>query len=451
MPDNTPNTNPNTFPDPATNNAEVAKKLAAQDIMGQSTVADPAGPAGQALDALAAEVQKKSETPPVNEPPPGQTPEEKAKAEAEAKAKAESDAKVAAEREENLKKADTLFKDAPQLAPNASPKSSEAFAEIKIRAAREISAKDAELEKLRKDKAELEQKLKTQAPLTPEVVKELEDHRTWRAKLDVDADPKFKEFDKQITQATDFIYFQLKKSPAVSDSIIEQIKKLGGPDKTDFTKLWAAVNDPALQRIVESKIADIEAVKFNKQQAIDAAKANVQQYMQERQQAFAKSVTAHRDNTVNEYNQMAGALEWFKPKTVADNADAAAKKAVEDHNSFVEDTKKQIQAALHDDSPQMRAIMLVGMAQLFNLQREHAALKSEKEGLASQVAELTDKLDRIKKASVNRLRESGAAPGAAAEVAKKPADAFNIPATQALDNIARQVMETQRQAANTGR
>src|ERR1700675_3531167 len=104
---------PTGFADPAKNNAEVAQKLAAQDIMATPTNAsDITGDSGDALDNLAAQVTEKVEPAPAVTPV--QTPEEKSAAEklaADAAAKAAADA-------EHAKRADVLFKDAPQLAPN---------------------------------------------------------------------------------------------------------------------------------------------------------------------------------------------------------------------------------------------------------------------------------------------------------------------------------------------
>jgi hypothetical protein len=405
---------------------------------------DPAGDAGDALDALAAQVKPKDDAAPPVEPkdttPAAPTPEEKAAAEAAA-AKAAEDA-------EHAKRAETLFKDSPTLAPNASVKSSEAFSAVKVQAAREIAAREAELEKIRKENAELQEKLKNTAP--PEALKELSEHREWRARLDIEADPKFKEFDKQIAQTHEFIYAQLKKNPAVSDDLIAQIKKIGGPDKTDFSKLWPLTNDPALQRLVESKVADIEMTKFNKQQAIESAKQNVQQYMAQRQEQYAKSVTQHRDVTQQTYDNLAGKLEWFKPETVKAGADAAEKARVEDYNKFITETQGQLKEALNDDSPQMRAVMLTGMAQLFYLQRKHDQTLAEKTGLEKQVAELSEKLDRFKKASLNRIKEGGAAPGAEAKIEKKEGQ-LNVHTGDALDTLAKQVMEERQRVANTGR
>src|SRR6185369_5758814 len=241
--------------DATAHNAEVARKLAEQDAAGRTTTAAPADLAdsSSALDKLAEAQAKEKENPPEDAAPevtpttPEVTPEEKAKAD-EAAAKAAADLKADQER------AEAFFKDAPKLPPNASPKSSEAFNSIKIRAAKDISERDAEIEKLRKEIAERDEKLKN--PLPPETEKEIKELREWRAKLDVDADPKFKEFDKGIEQTREFIYSQLLQNPNINPSLIDAIKKHGGPEMVKWDKIFDGLKDPTLQRIIESKIAD---------------------------------------------------------------------------------------------------------------------------------------------------------------------------------------------------
>jgi hypothetical protein len=433
------------FPNAAKNNADVAAKLAAQDISGKSTSPVDNLEVGSALDALAkqAEEDAKKKAEGIVEPA-AKSAEELAK-EAEVKAAAD---KEAAELAEQAKKADELFKNDPQLPANASPKSGEAFSAIKIKAAKEIAARESELEKLRADKAQLEERLKNQAP--PEALKELEDHRQWRAKLDIEADPKFKSFDKEIAGTHEFIYAQLKKSPVVTDEVIAEIKKYGGPENVAMEKIFSAVKDPTLQRIVENKISDIEQIKYNKVQAVEAAKKNVSEYIAERQKASEASITGHNVATEKHFSGLVGAMPWYSEKTAPEKATEAEKKEVSEHNAFVVETKKQLSAAMKDDSPEMRAIMLAGMGQLFHLQTVHknseAAHAAKEAKLEQNLKEVTEKYDKLRNGSVTRLRESNAPKDGKTEVAK-PADQFHMTAGESLDNLRKQVTEERERAA----
>jgi hypothetical protein len=442
------------FVNPEKHNADVAQTLLKQDLV--NTPAET-GIAGDALDKLAADASKKagSELPPGAHAPPEPTAEElaaTAQAEADAKEKAaaadpkaaeaqkkaEDIAKAKSESENAAREsADKLFKDSPGLPPGSSPKASEAFSSIKIKAAQEISARESELEKLRKEKSELEEKLKN--PIPPELESELKEHRTWRAKLDVDFDPKFKTFDKTVSDAQDFIYSQLSKSPVITPAILAEIKQYGGPENVNLGKLFDAIKDPTMQRLVESKVADIEMAKFQKEQAVKLAKDNVQQYVAERQKQFESSKNSHTTATQQRLEPMVKSLDWFAEKPVDPKADEPARKAAEDHNAFVKQTKEQLDAALKDDSAEMRAILLVGMAQLFQLQRTHSETKSRLDTAEKSLKEVTEKWEKIKSSSTSRLRESAAPSGGTASV--KPKDSFTTHATDALDAIAKQVME----------
>jgi hypothetical protein len=431
------------FVDPATHNAEVAAKLAAQDMSGRSTAPTDSKTledAGSALDKLAALVPDPNK-------PVEPTPEEKAAAEtaaAESAKAAEVAAKEKAEREEAAKKADEYFKDSPTLPAGASPKSSEAFATIKVKAAQELSARDAKIEELSKKLEEVVKAGPGPEQLAKE--KELEELRQWRAKLDVDFDPKFKQYDEKVSQAHEFVYAQLRKSPAINDKIIEEIKKYGGPEHVNLSKIFEAVKDPVIQRMVEAKVGEIELQKDEKERALKATKDNLQGYLRERQETFAKATTQHTEATQNELNRYLGALDWFKEKTADAKADAAAKAEAEEHNKFLTEMKGQLSYAMQDDSPQMRATLLTGMVQLFNIQRQHKTTVDKLTALEKEHTELKTKWEAAKKAGVSRLRESGASSTPSIPAAK-PAS-LTAPAGDALDALARQITEQRAAKAN---
>lgn len=445
------------FPDPIKNNAEVAEKLKQQDINGLSTAPTELKSADTALDALveakkkekeeadaaaAAEPDKKDE---VVETPPAKTEAELA---AEKTAQDEAAAKAAA----HTKRADEIFKDTPTLPPNASPKSTEAFATIKIKAAQEITAREAEIDKLKKEVEDL--KIKASKPLTPEVEKEIEELRHFRTRIDLEADPKFKGYDKTASNAREFIYAQLKKSDVITDDIIAEIKKHGGPDKVNMNKIFEAVKDPMMQRMVETKLAEIETAHYEKQNAITAAKSDVGKYLEEREKSVGEAAKAHNADTQKVFESLrtgSDALKWLAEQKADDKADEATKKSVQAHNEFVKVTKDQLASALADDSPEMRAILLAGFAQLLQTQRVHAVDKAKLatidadhkkvvDGHLAKIKELEGKLAKIKGASISRLETSGAV-GGAKTTEVKAGEIDTRPTTQALDDLARDIRE----------
>jgi hypothetical protein len=440
-----------TPPNAAAANADIANQLAEQDINGHSTAPDPAGDAGTALDALAKQVTEAHEaaTGPTG---PAEPPLVTAAAGATgptgpAESGATGPTAGATGPDENqLSKAQDIFKDSPSLPTGASPKSSEAFAAVKLRAAQEIAAREAQLEKIREELKAAKEAAGQPSPEQQAKEKELEEHRAWRAKIDVEFDPKFKEFDKTVESSREFIYAQLRKSPVVTEEVIAQIKKFGGPDATNMTELFKAMGDPTVQRVIESKISDILMQKYAKEQAMTAAKTNLSDYLQQRETEAKGLATSHVTHTKAALDTMLQKLAWFAEKKIEAGAPEADRKQAESHNQFVSELKGQLDAALADDSPQMRAILLTGMAQLFHTQRAQEGLKAELASTKAELETVKAKWNKIVNSSRSRLSESGAASGGNPPPPPK-SNQFTTPAADALDAIAKQVMEERERKA----
>jgi hypothetical protein len=80
------------------------------------------------------------------------------------------------------------------------------------------------------------------------------------------------------------------------------------------------------------------------------------------------------------------------------------------------------------------------MAQLFNLQRQHASMKASLEAAVKERDSLTEKLAKIKASATTRLRE-GSAPAEGVRQPAKPAIGVKTRTEDAVDALARQVME----------
>lgn len=416
--------------DIATNNETVKQKLESQSTNDTTGNADEFASVAKGLDDLMAAAKKEVEDAPAPKPPEV-TPRPSAGDEA-AKKKAEEDAAAAAKKSEEdaakKKQADDYFKDQPQLPQGASPKSHEAFAAIKIKAAQDLSAKEKEIEALKKQLSEQNEKLKN--PVPQEVLEELKQHREFRAKIDVEADPKFKEFDKKVEGARKFIYSRMKTNPLITDEVIKAIEQAGGPDQINLQKFFEPLNDPTLQRIVESKVADIWQTQSEKEEAIAAAKTNISDYMKQREADAAKQATSFFEQTKAELVPLLEGEDFLKRKP---DTEAGAK----EHNEVVDAYAKDINDALNDNSPLMRAVLIQGTVRLFHERKIHAATVKELDASKKQVEELTAKIEAMKKSSTTRLREGGAAPGAQAPEPKK--DEFNTRAGDALDSIAKEI------------
>lgn len=437
---------------------DLAKKVLDQDRSLYAPTLPSSLEGGAALDALAATKSQENEEAAEAARKQAEADEAKAKADAEAAAAAaanpEAAAAAAAKAKEEAAAAEKArlaaippdrFADV-QLPPGTRGRSAEAFASIKLRAAQEISDISKKAEELEKRLKEAE--AKAQNPVPPELEKELAELRSFRAKLDVESDPKWKEFDAQANKTADFIYSQLKQhGSVVDDKTIEEIKKLGGPLGVNMKKILDAIGDPTTERIVLAKMADLAQNKFEKDQAVQAAKGNADEYLKQRSEEANKSATQHTDATRNEMVSLTQKLDWLLPRAPKPDATEDQKKAIAEHNKWLEETNQQLAAALSDDSPQMRAILLTGMAQLFYTQRSHTIFKAEQAakvaGLEKQLAEATDTLERYKRASTTRLREI--VPASQIPAQKQEVNP-NLTAAESLDKLRDQVMAA-RQAA----
>lgn len=428
----------------AKQNEETLLKQQAQDISGQPVGGPDNLDGASSLDALRDKLveQKKSEAEdpeavvadgklaPVSAPAPvAQTPQEieaaRVAAEAAAQKKAEDDAIAA--------RADEIFKDAPGLAPNASERSGAAFKAVKLQAARDISRLEAEKAEVAKKLAEAEAKL--QNPIPPEVDQELKALREFRAKLDLEADPKFKVFDQEISEANEFIYAQLRKSPVVTDEVIADIKKLGGPENVNMEKILSAVQDPLIRRLVEGKQAELAIIAHNKSKAIESNKGNISKYIEDREKEWQQASTEHNTRTKQNIESLAAKIEWLNAKPVDAKADEPTKKAIEAHNQYATAMRKELELAMSDDSPEMRATLLIGMVNLFRLQSSYENLQKTFNDQKTELEATKESLAKLKNASVSRLRNSSAPTTPTVDPKKANTPNFNESAAEAMDRM----------------
>src|SRR6185503_8432341 len=114
--------------------------------------------------------------------------------------------------------------DAITLPPYSKPKTNESFDKLKTLARERVAAAEQERDALKKERDELAAKLGNGIPV--ELESELKELRSFRSKLDVEADPEFKTFDKTIADNTESIYARLK-ADGFTDEHIAKIKALG--------------------------------------------------------------------------------------------------------------------------------------------------------------------------------------------------------------------------------
>lgn len=389
----------------------------------------------------------------------GQTEEEKAAA-AAAKAKEDDDAAAAAaaaagegtpvveKKDDDTKPGEDVF-DGVKLPDTVTTTSAQAFDKVKTTAREEIAKRNAEIAALTTKVNELEGKVKTALP--EEAKAEFESLRQFRAKIDVETDPEFKKHDERVASASEFVYAQMKRA-GIDDTTIEDIKKLGGPHKVKLEKIFDVMGDPQAERLINSKVADIEEEVFNKDQSIAKAKENIGEYLKQKQDQLTSGITQHREVTKAQLDDILPKLEFMKPVTVKAGATEDEKKLADAQNTFINSANEQIGYALSDDSPQMRAILIAGLAKLMHhevtIKGQGAVIKNKDAQIAALTKERDDAkalADKLASGSVSRRGQSNA--GGSRTVVSTPEFDPNETAEDALDRVAKQIQEKQRSNA----
>lgn len=366
---------------------------------------------------------------------------EDAEAEAKAKAKlpADDEAKAKVEAEEVAAAKVKLDAEALEAAKDdldkvelpayTKPKTVSAFDTVKKLAREKLLALTKELETSQTKAKELEEK--GNGKLDPALEKELKELRAFRSSVDVEADPVFLTYDVKTKENLDSIYVKLAelKTPAEA---IEKIKELGGPENVDWDSVKMA---SPLRRFIESKLANNMELADQKKAALEAAKKNATEYLKTRRAEFEKTTGDESKVVEGEISALAKDFPWMSAKQVRAMASESEAKETEAHNKIATDIREMMTEAASDSSPRMRALLAIGTAQFVNLRAEHARQKQSHElemsKLKKELDESKSLIEKIKKSSTNRLRESPAISGK-----KEPGQMkteFNEPTMDAID------------------
>lgn len=323
-----------------------------------------------------------------------------------------------------------------QLPPYTKPKSAEAFAEVKSIARQRISSMEKELSELR-DKLKSSEELAKNG-LTPEQKAEFEELRNFRLQMDVEADPSWKEFNSKIKENDQLIYKKLRDTGA-SEEQIQRIEELGGPNEVD----WDSISDKlpsTVKRFIDAKLVENEDLEAKKSMSKENAKKNAAEYLKSRESSFRSSVDS-------ELKSILPSIPWMKEKPVTGSE--AEKAAAQAHNKLLQDINANVQEAISDDSPKMKALLVAGFAQFIKTRADALALKAELEAVSasskkeieSLKATLKEKeefISKVKKASTSRI--GGSAPSPDSRPVKIDS---NVSPAEHLDRLLAEVQSSQ--------
>lgn len=365
--------------------------------------------------------------------------DEKAKAAQPAQTDAEKAAAAAAEKEAADKAAAAAVKDdfeKVELPPHSKPATAQSFEALKKTAREKVAAAEKERDELKTQLAAAQAK----PAVDPATEKELEELRQFRQKIDVEADPQFKEYVEEIGRNETSIFSKLKESGA-GDEVLAKIKQIGLKDLN-----WEPVLEklpPVARRYIENKLASNEDLEEQRTRAIDEAKKNASEFLATREKENLQNELSHRTAAEEHFGKVSVQLPWFKLQKAEANATPEQKAAIEAENKFFLATQKSVKEILADPSPNMRAISALGYAQMLRLQEEIPALTAEHAAeakkltdeittLKTQLKEKEDFITRLKKSSTTSLRD-GHASSNPNTAAKQPT--FGEHGSTALDRL----------------
>lgn len=329
--------------------------------------------------------------------------------------------------------------DAVTVPPHTKPKTGEAFDAVKKIAREKITKLEATATTLAAEKKALEEKLAGVADgMTPELKAEMEELRTFRKRLDVESGPEFKSFDTRVGSNTETIYAKLL-AVGVPQSNIDKIKELGGPDGVNWEPILEKLPS-VTRRFVESKLVENEELAGMKKTAIETAKANVDEFLKTRANQTDTQRKTLQDRAEKQLTQWRTEMTWMKPKASDPKATPEQKAEMEAFNAVIKESEEYMKDAIGDDSPEMRATLALAGPELLKVKHEYGTYKKSTEAqIASLTADLTSAnalLEKVKKGSTSRLRESPAG-GAPA----KMKSLLEESAGDALDRYAREATE----------
>lgn len=314
--------------------------------------------------------------------------------------------------------------DSIKLSPHARPATAESFTRLKDLSRAELRKAREETEALKK---QLEEAKATPATVKPDekVLTELEELRSFREAIALEADPTFKErFDNRLTAIDDKIFSRLKSAGA-SDEDIAKIKELGGVEKVDIDKLAVT---PGLRRFIEARLAEKEDVLEERKQALSRGAETRKKFLQEQEQAAKQQSTKFVSESTGEFEKLIGELDAFKAIVPPKDATEEQRKTIEEANKYVATKIADARKLVGTDSPKTRAELAAGYA------LAHVFL-TERDGLAKKVDALTKQLEQAEgkaKAALNAGRTVRVNP--ASSVTPPPKQGLDLrPANEAMD------------------
>lgn len=317
-----------------------------------------------------------------------------------------------------------------KLRPDASPKTQETFATVKARAVERENAVRVELEKERARILDLEAKVtefeKNKGALPEDVAAEIKELREFRALHDVSSRPEFKEkFDSRIETNFESIY-SLFKQEGWTDDKIAKLKSWPEAQRIEFieSKILPLLT-PGQKRVVEAKIFDNVNIVEEKNKALETARADAAKILAEQKELPLKQRQQQDVAFANVLRPRLQKLPFVYSKEIPSTATPAEKAALEEHNKFAAELQDDIKRAIADESPEIRAEVILAVPLARHYARQTKLLTARAEAAEAKLAAIT------KAGNTGRLGKA-AAPDKAAPPARPAGDGSSADSIDSL-------------------
>jgi hypothetical protein len=278
-----------------------------------------------------------------------------------------------------------------KLRSDASPKTQETFNAVKTRALERENAIRAQFEQEKQARLALEAKVtefeKSKGALPKEIEQEVKELREFRALHDVTSRPEFKEkFDSRIEQNFESIY-SLFKQEGWDDAKIQALKNWPEAQRVEFieNKIIPLLT-PGQKRVVEAKIFDNVNIGEEKAKAVAAARTDAEKILAEQKEQPLKQRQQKDTEFANVLRPRLQKLPFVYQKEVPSTATPAEKAEIEAHNAFATELQEDIRRAIADESPEIRAEVILAVPLARHYARQTKLLLARAEAAESKLA-----------------------------------------------------------------
>ena len=325
--------------------------------------------------------------------------------------------------------------DEVKLRPDASQKTKDSFAKLKEISTAALRAANAEKVKLRQDhEAAFAEFKKTPASteLAPDIKKELEELRGFKATFDIENDPAFKkeiEAKMEVPKASNYdAIYGILQGHGLPESEVKALRELVESDRV------SSIGDlieklPRLSRMkIEAKLHDNLNLDDARGKAISEARASAAAKKAEFREAPEKTREKEVADVKEESNKFR-THAVFKKFDITSTTPSEEKKRFETENVRIDSLAKLYEEAVNDPTPAGRAENAFGVVLAHHF-------KAQADANAVKITKLETEMAAIKKRG--GMGNLGKVVNLESTKSSRPADSYDADVGSSLDELARE-------------